>query len=410
MPEDAIQTGEVTGGAPLPGSPTGPARVYRMGIAARIFTAFGAMAGLVVLIAVGALIGLERINRINRSILQVNIPLIKAADRMIDNVLDQEVYARRSTILGSDEMMRVFWERGREFDRQLKEIGALPETGWVPAERIGRLHDEYNAKFQQELSRAGAPSGDKEREDIRAVQEELITALREISLRASREQHDKTTRTAAMGAVAFRAMAAACVVGLVLSVLLTLMLDRSIARPLRRLQAVTERIAEGKFDAVPDIHGRDELADLSRAFAEMIVRLRRFEEMYLDANPLTRLPGSVALENVLRKRIEARTPLAFCLVDMDNFKAYNDRYGYARGSEFIKKLGVIVRNAVDRWGTGEDFVGHIGGDDLVVVTVPERFREICENVIAEFDAAAPAFYDPEDLRRGFIRVEEPTGR
>ena len=75
-------------------------------------------------------------------------------------------------------------------------------------------------------------------------------------------------------------------------------------------------------------------------------RLRKLEEMYLDASPLTRLPGGIAIENVLKKRIDSNHPLAFCVLDLDNFKAFNDRYGYANGSEVIKETARIIESAV----------------------------------------------------------------
>ncbi len=82
------------------------------------------------------------------------------------------------------------------------------------------------------------------------------------------------------------------------------------------------------------------------AFLAMGKRLRKLEEMYLDASPLTRLPGGIAIENVLKKRIDSSQPIAFCVLDLDNFKAFNDRYGYANGSEVIKETAKIIENVV----------------------------------------------------------------
>lgn len=160
---------------------------------------------------------------------------------------------------------------------------------------------------------------------------------------------------------------------------------------------------------VPDLKNKDELGDLARAFTDMAKRLKKLEEMYLDASPLTRLPGGVAIENVLRKRINSKAPLAFCLVDMDNFKAFNDRYGYARGSEVIKALGNIIEKVVRTYGREEDFIGHIGGDDFVIITVPERYSKICNDIISEFDRTIVNFYDPDDRKRGYIMGKTRQG-
>jgi GGDEF domain-containing protein len=87
---------------------------------------------------------------------------------------------------------------------------------------------------------------------------------------------------------------------------------------------------------------------------------------------------------------------------MDNFKAFNDRYGYAHGSEVIKETARIIENAVKNKGFSDDFVGHVGGDDFVVITTPEYMREICSEVISEFDRRIPGFYDQQDRENGFI--------
>jgi diguanylate cyclase (GGDEF)-like protein len=141
----------------------------------------------------------------------------------------------------------------------------------------------------------------------------------------------------------------------------------------------------------------------------MTRRLRHFEEMNLDASPLTRLPGNIAIENVLRKRIENGSPLAFCYIDLDNFKAFNDRYGYATASEVIVATSKIVENCVAEAGGPDDFVGHIGGDDFVVITTPDRFRQICNSIIETFDKAIAGFYDVDDRKRGFIMSKTRQG-
>jgi diguanylate cyclase (GGDEF)-like protein len=131
-------------------------------------------------------------------------------------------------------------------------------------------------------------------------------------------------------------------------------------------------------------------------------RLRKLEEMYLDASPLTRLPGGIAIENVLKKRIDSGQPLAFCVLDLDNFKAFNDRYGYANGSEVIKETARIVENAVKLKGSSEDFIGHVGGDDFVVITTPDYMRDVSTEIIDQFDRRIPEFYDLVDRERGHI--------
>jgi diguanylate cyclase (GGDEF)-like protein len=124
--------------------------------------------------------------------------------------------------------------------------------------------------------------------------------------------------------------------------------------------------------------------------------------MYLDASPLTRLPGGIAIENVLKKRMGSSQPIAFCVLDLDNFKAFNDRYGYANGSEVLKETAKIIENVVKSKGSSDDFIGHVGGDDFVVITNPDFMREISTEVISQFDRRMPDFYDPAERARGYI--------
>jgi len=206
-------------------------------------------------------------------------------------------------------------------------------------------------------------------------------------------------------------MAAGLSIGAIfLGIGIALAITRSISRSIHQLKRSTHEIAEGKFDHLPEVLDQDELGDLSQAFKAMAQRLKRLEEMYLDANPLTHLPGSVAIENIVNKRLKEETPLAFCQLDLSHFKAFNDRYGYARGNEVIQATARIVTEAVHAQGRDGAFAGHIGGDDFVVVTSPERHEEICVTIIEAFDKGILEFYDFEDQKRGSIQGETRQGQ
>jgi diguanylate cyclase (GGDEF) domain len=102
--------------------------------------------------------------------------------------------------------------------------------------------------------------------------------------------------------------------------------------------------------------------------------------------------------------------MAFCFIDINNFKSFNDRYGYARGNEVIQTAAGIIETAVAEHGTDKDFIGHIGGDDFVVATSLERYEKICNTLIETFDRLTPDFYDPEDRSRGYIVGETRQGK
>lgn len=134
----------------------------------------------------------------------------------------------------------------------------------------------------------------------------------------------------------------------------------------------------------------------------MSARLKELEATNLDANPLTKLPGNLAIEKELLTRLNENENFSFCLIDLDNFKAFSDRYGFAKGSDVLKWVGDILLEIVKTAGTDEDFLGHIGGDDFVIICAPERMESICKMIIDKFDKGIVKHYESEDLERGYI--------
>jgi len=141
-----------------------------------------------------------------------------------------------------------------------------------------------------------------------------------------------------------------------------------------------------------------------------IDRLLKRTAAGISASSTTGLPGTVTLEQVLHDRIRSGAPLAVLYADADRFKAFNDRYGFARGDGVIRQIADIILNAVRELGNPDDFVGHIGGDDFVVVTTPDRAVPIAERIVARFDRVIPYYYDPEDRKRGAIETTDRKGR
>lgn len=142
----------------------------------------------------------------------------------------------------------------------------------------------------------------------------------------------------------------------------------------------------------------------------LTVLMRTQVEVARFANPLTGLPGNARIEQELASRLEEGLPMGVIYADLDCFKAFNDRYGFQRGDQAIKLLTEILTSTVSRLGGPDDFVGHIGGDDFVVITSPERAEDIARAVIATFDAEVGRLYDMEDRQRGYITTCDRRGR
>ncbi|MGH2675166.1 MAG: GGDEF domain-containing response regulator [Actinomycetota bacterium] len=137
--------------------------------------------------------------------------------------------------------------------------------------------------------------------------------------------------------------------------------------------------------------------------------LRRAREMRA-MSPLTGLPGNARIQDELQRRIEADEPFALLYADLDNFKAYNDHYGFLRGDEALRAIGRIIQEVALETGGNTVFVGHLGGDDFVLVSPLETAEELCKRIIERCDREIPLVYEAEDRQRGYIEVENRQGR
>ncbi|MFA5039492.1 MAG: response regulator [Candidatus Omnitrophota bacterium] len=172
----------------------------------------------------------------------------------------------------------------------------------------------------------------------------------------------------------------------------------------------------GKSDVSDKVSGINAGADdyLVKPFEpqELLVRIKmilRRTERDLDANPLTRLPGNVSILTELQSRIDKQTRLAVIYADLDKFKVYNDKYGFSHGDEVIRETARLLIRSTQQCGNPDDFIGHIGGDDFVIVTSPEKADTICQQVIDEFEKISPSFYNETDRQAGFIMGKDRKG-
>lgn len=140
---------------------------------------------------------------------------------------------------------------------------------------------------------------------------------------------------------------------------------------------------------------------------ELLLRINNqlnWSRQQREANPLTGLPGNLSINRETEQRLGSGVPFALLQVDIDFFKAYNDHYGYPRGDEAIQTLSRILVEAASRHDEGT-FVGHIGGDDFVLLTTPGHAEVIGQEIIDAFNLAVPSLYDAEDRERGHVEVK-----
>jgi len=144
---------------------------------------------------------------------------------------------------------------------------------------------------------------------------------------------------------------------------------------------------------------------------ELILRVRnmlQFTRNQRDVNPLTGLPGNRAIEIELGRRLDSAEPFGFLYVDLDQFKSFNDHYGYSRGDQLLSLLADCMQRAGEQTD-GDVFLGHVGGDDFVAMTSAEGAVQLAHRLVADFDSRKRLLYEPEDWLRGWIEAEDRTG-
>jgi diguanylate cyclase (GGDEF)-like protein len=148
--------------------------------------------------------------------------------------------------------------------------------------------------------------------------------------------------------------------------------------------------------------------DTLELIARIAGTLRRTADMRA-LSPLTGLPGNHRIDVEVASRAAAGTPYALCHVDLDEFKSFNDVYGFQRGDDLLLLLASCLQKAVARAGYPVPFLGHVGGDDFVVVCTPDQAEQLCAMAVAEFDELSPYKYDPDDAERGYLEVVDRRG-
>ena len=174
------------------------------------------------------------------------------------------------------------------------------------------------------------------------------------------------------------------------------------------------------------LSAKGETADKVRAFrsgaedyvvkpfdsAELVARVAKALERQareLGASPTTQLPGADAIEAEIDRRLRHGEAGAVCYLDLDNLKAFNDYYGYAKADGVIRQTGDLIRDAVARLGAPGDFIGHIAGDDFVLVCSETSADRVCAAICHRFDQLIPLYYNRDDRARGHIEAKDRWG-
>ena len=126
-------------------------------------------------------------------------------------------------------------------------------------------------------------------------------------------------------------------------------------------------------------------------------------------SPLTGLPGNVQIHAELKKRLLRKEEFCVLYLDLDNFKAYNDVYGFLKGDQIIEFTADTIIKCIHDSGMENTFIGHIGGDDFVALVPGNSCEKLCQNILAFFDANVKKYFTDRDLEKGYIEVENRKG-
>ena len=144
-------------------------------------------------------------------------------------------------------------------------------------------------------------------------------------------------------------------------------------------------------------------------FYHTVINLIDLLYMNRRMSPLTGLPGNVQIQAEIKKHLLNKEEFAMIYVDLDNFKAYNDIYGFVKGDEIIKFTARIIRQNVQKCECDNSFIGHIGGDDFIVIIQNADYEKICQDIIIDFDTQIEKYFNEIDKERGYIEVANRRG-
>jgi len=386
----------------------------KLTISRKLLAGYLAMALLTIMVSAYAIFSLQNLNELAYVIIDQDFFIVDNSKIMMDALLAQESAEKKYLILKDPSIAELFWSRSEEFNVGLENFkkNNIPDMAQTVSQ-LSLLHNRYDDFFNQEVSLVNDDLVEDaikfSETDCKKTIEEIATSLRAIRVRAENNIDTRMNLIKIQGTEASRMTITLSAIGLFVGLALALLITYNISRPLKKLEEATGQVAEGQFDYNLNINRHDEIGSLADAFSFMTERLKVLETLLLDASPLTGLPGNLAIEKEIERRVSEKKLFSLCHVDLDNFKPFADKYGYAWGSEVIKEVGDILIKYLQRTDNGHDFVGHVGGDDFIIVSEPVGTEQKCQNIIDEFDRRIMRFYSEKDRQKGFIIGKDRQG-
>jgi diguanylate cyclase (GGDEF)-like protein len=374
----------------------------KLSLVNKLVISYAAIAIFTMAATVFSTFGLQSLNGIVQDIVRNDLTFLKRIENLRDSVLTQERSAAKFSVLKSPEFKLLFDQRHKEFIASIEILNKSDSGPFI--DQLVHNYRDFSSKAEILF--------EKKSDDIKPLKNaaekvyssiDALSVFRQAILNAKLENADHKRETTVKWTLLLSSM------GFVLALSVMAFFLFTISSSIKKLKRATHSISEGDFDFDPNIPPGDEIGDLAEDFTRMAKRLKVLEQISLDASPLTRLPGNIAIERVLTKKLHRGETFAVCYADLDNFKAYSDRYGYIRGSDLIKMTGEVIYEAVQQNADENAFVGHIGGDDFVMIVSSDEVDDVCTAVIDMFTEKVPEYYTPEDLEAGHIEGADRYG-
>jgi diguanylate cyclase (GGDEF)-like protein len=306
-----------------------------------------------------------------------------------------------------------------------KKLNSLEESGAIEGAYIVDSQGQIISKSGNKHEVYGADNNDLEilrklrRQE--AVKGEVIVNRREgnfsFYIELENEEESFLARLffslGAFSAAMANVLMPAVIIGLgiaVVNVILGGFLSHMVVGPILFFNEAAAKIASGRFDLRVNVKTQDEIEELSDTFNYMTGELVKMQERAENANPLTKLPGNIVIMEQVENRIKEQRKFTVIYCDLDNFKAFNDKYGIHKGDDAIKMCSDIFKEAAKNKGNPDDFVGHEGGDDFLLLTTPDKAEDVAAYIMGEFDKRVKSLYNAEDLKAGAIVAHDRDGK
>jgi len=369
--------------------------IHRLTLVQKLIASFALIGISLITVVIYAIVGLGTMHGIVDDIARNDLNAATATLSLRDAMLAQQRAVGRLQIFKQPEFRELYNRHADSFRQTLAIL--QKQSGRTDLDNLAKTFEQYTNLVERMMR-----GNDVTDASLKLAAERVEKAVEVTRYEQKRVLEDKLAvaraREESTSAFAIGLALSGATLALVIAALFVFSFSTSI----NKLQKATHRIAAGEFDYDPRIPSGDEIGALSQDFMRMALRLKELEQISLDASPLTRLPGNIAIERSINRRLRDKISFTMCYLDLDNFKSYNDRYGYIKASEVLKKTGEVIYETVNRLKDPDAFVGHIGGDDYVVIIDSRFAKTACQNIISVFDKMIPNFYSDEDRAAGAI--------